>query len=112
MANPLFFVGKSESGKIKPVRSGRCSCGAESFRERYTPGKGWAWVCERCCPSPRVERQYARGHKPMGYVPGNYSDKASLSEHAERTNELIKKGDALPRECDGTVREHFRVRAH
>lgn len=93
--------------KLKPARMGLCSCGRESLRERYTPGKGWEWLCYRCAPDPRVERRYAPGHKPMGYVPKSYTSDGELT-HADRIAAKLKTGDFVAKNFDGTINDGWR----
>lgn len=65
-----------EPSTPKQVRSGSCvACGVECYREIFVSGKGWIWRHYGCDPvKPVIVRQYARGHKPMSYVPKEYDD--------------------------------------
>lgn len=48
-------------------------CSGECYRQTYRVGEGWSWRHEKCEPLKYSrERQYARGHIPMAYVPANY----------------------------------------
>ena len=92
-----FVVGKPES--VKPARSGICACGRETYRERFTLGEGWAWLCSRCGPEPVGEvRKFARGTKnPIVYQPGQGKGR----EHWEKVAAEIKKGNKVARDSKG-----------
>lgn len=93
--------GKNVASEVKPVRSGQCRCGRESYRERYQPGQGWQWLCYACAPDPRIERRYAAGHKPTAYVPDNVGD-------PDRIAAKLKSGDYVAVRPDGSINDRWK----
>lgn len=67
-----FVIGKPQ--RPKEVRSGPCvTCGRDAYREVFVSGKGWIWRHYGCDPyKPVIERRFAKGGKPIAYVPSNF----------------------------------------